>query len=565
MIADQILKITGGLGLFIYSLRLITNAIDETTSHDIRKLVEKLTSKSYICVFVGIGLTALLQASSATILICMSLLNRSLITLQQAALIMLGATVGTTFKIWHHQHLSPVAGACLIAIASIGILLSWKKTRFQILEISLGIGFTTLGLNLTSSVLESSLESPAFLNLFASCRGDTFVSASIAMICGALASVLVQSSSSIILLTIGLASKGLISFEGASAVLLGANVGTTSTALLVSMGQSISAKRLAFMHFAAKAIGVLLALIFFRLFLTLILLLIPLRLGNEFISIRLAAVHTGFNSMNLIFWWTFLPLLQRISRVVLPDAYDSEYWLSSLGVQKLLARLPDRALQEAQVELQRIVRGLSEITRDALSLLLDSNLNGDVREKLLKDATVNLANWERRLKNVEAVMGRVASRWGETHHLQPRLFCILEKIFKLGRIMIVLEEFVGVLDLRSIISEMSTNQELRRSIELVSKDIQERWDHLYRTLPGNQEPSTDIHAYSEGAFIFKQFFKGQDFRNGIKLQQHYGILYALYKVLAETELYPQTENHHRSSHPTNPPKPALTTELQGLL
>lgn len=526
----QILKIVGGIGLFIYSLRIVTSAFDNMGSQVVRKLIERLTARSHLCVLAGTLVTIVFQASSTTILVTMGLLNRSLLTIEQATLMMLGAALGTTLKVWLHWDISLIIGAALILISTTGFLLRWKQTRLRLLEITMGLGLTILGLELMTSGLAPILDSPTLLNWLSACKGATFTEASLAMLTGCVAAALVQSSSSIIMIVVLLAGKGLLTFEGASAIILGANIGTTSTALLLSMGQTVYAQRLAFMHFAAKTIGVIFSLFFFKSFLSVIVLLSSSYQVLDQIPVQLALVHSGFNFLNLIFWWTFLPLLLKLGRGVISDKLYSEYWLSSLGVQKLLERLPERAIQEAQTELQEAVRGFSEVTESCLRLLTDSTMSESDREEVYGPIPMTLETLDKRLKSLETVMGRVAVRWGDTLHLQVRLFSILERIYKLNRIAAVLKDLVSVSELGEL-ETVFNSAELRTSILSLSGLVKKLWDDFYRNLPEDLAENANTQSVMDGAVLFEMFLKGQDFRTGIKLQRIYSALYSLFKEL----------------------------------
>lgn len=531
MIEMQFLQIVGGLGIFVYSLRIITSALDDTASEVIRVFIEKITSRSYYCVLIGIICPVIFQASSTVILLTMGLLNKSLLSLPQAALIALGAALGTTLKFWGYWDFSLISGTLFIFFSSIGILFNWHHSRARIFEISLGIGLTILGLQLITTGLTPLLESPLILQWIKICQGSTFLDALIAALCGILASVIVQSSSSVVIITIGFAVKGLIPFEGAAAIILGANIGTTSTALLLSVGQSISAKRLAFMHFAAKSIGVIITLLFFKTFLSLILFLLP---NTHLISTQLALVHTGFNILDLLFWWVLLPILVRIGRAPFPDSYDSEYWLSVLGVQKLLAKMPERAIKEALIELEHLIRGLSELSKSSILLLTDTKLRFDLREETLKDILSDFKTYERRLKNLEQVLGRVASRFDGNYSLKKKLFFTLERLYKIDRIMSALKNLISIIDTRSIVSEINDQTEINNLIAELSQNIEELWNHIYSRLTEDSEAPESL-AEIKGGFLYQHFFKDKNHRNGLKMQKIYTVILSLQQELNLSE------------------------------
>ena len=532
---QQLLKTVGGVGLFIYSLRIITQSFDNLGSDKFRRWIERLTANSLFSVLLGTFFTLLFQASSTTILLAMGLLNRSLLTIEQAALIMLGAGLGTTFKTWMHWDVPLVLGAILILFSTLGILINWRNSRLRTLELSLGLGLTILGMHLMTSGLAPFLDSPTVLEWLSGCRGSTFIETLISIFVGFAGTVLVQSSSSVVLVAIALTTKGALSFEGASAIILGANLGTTSTALLLSIGQSIHAKRLAFLHFFSKSVGVLFSLFFFKSFLSLILTLTPpLHVVDES-SYHLAMVHTGFNILNLVFWWTLMPILLKVGQTVLKDKAHTEYWLSSLGVQKLLEKLPERAIQEGRTELQEIVRGYNEVTNSCINLIGDESLESAVKEEIAADLPVQMDVFEKRLKSLESVMGRVAVRWGETPQLQPRIFELLEKIYRLSRISLALRELVRVADLVNFQEVLGRSEidarDLRNALLGLGDLVRKQWDEFYRNIPEDSWTHSSARSAQEGAVLFELFLKDREFRTGIMIQRVYSALFSLYKEL----------------------------------
>lgn len=362
------LALAGGLGLFLFALRFLTSILDRSIANRFRPLLSRLLATPWRCGLAGFVLTLLVQASSITIITAMGLVNSSLIALEQAVFVMLGATVGTTVKAWvfaQAAHLGPA----LVAVASLGYLLVRRPVAREALEVLLAIGLAFLGLDMVALGLAPLAENPAVMQWFHAYDGTGLDSQALGVLIGAVATVAVQSSSAIVFVVLDLASQGLISFPGGAALILGANLGTTITAVIAGAEMDWEGRRLALAHIIAKAAGVLLALLLFPTFLGVIGGLFTLVAPGAGVVYRLAAAHTGFNLANAFFWGLFSHILLRVSRSLTPPGRGQAMALP-VSVRRMLAGAPERALAEADRQAGQLQLLAKSLTDDCFLLLL---------------------------------------------------------------------------------------------------------------------------------------------------------------------------------------------------
>jgi phosphate:Na+ symporter len=252
----------GGLGLFLFGMKIMSEGLQKVAGNRMRKILAALTNNRYVAAFVGLAVTAIIQSSSATTVMVVGFVNAGLMSLVQAIGVVLGANVGTTvtaqliaFKITK------------FALPAIGIgvgmkLFSKRKNWVYIGEIILGFGILFYGLSVMKHAFDPVKTSEEFRHIF-TLVGDNHL---LAVAVGAILTVIVQSSSATIGITLALATSGLLTFEGSMALILGENIGTTITANLAAIGTNVAARRTAMSHFLFNVIGVAYMLILFPYF-----------------------------------------------------------------------------------------------------------------------------------------------------------------------------------------------------------------------------------------------------------------------------------------------------------
>lgn len=247
----EFLMLLGGLGLFLYGMKLMSDGLEAAAGDKLRVYLEKLTTNRFAAVGVGAGVTAVIQSSSATTVMLIGFVNAGLMTIQQSVFVGMGANIGTTmtaqlvaFKItdW----------APLILFAGVLMLLFGKKRQIKrIGQIIGGLGILFFGMNVMSEAVIPLREWEPFVDLLSS-----FSNPAVGILAGALVTCAIQSSSATMGIMQAFAMQGIVGLEQGMYVCLGANIGTCITALLASLGTSRTAKRTAVAFLIFNLIGV---------------------------------------------------------------------------------------------------------------------------------------------------------------------------------------------------------------------------------------------------------------------------------------------------------------------
>lgn len=374
-------SLLGGLGLLLFSLNFLTSRLNDSISSRFRPILERFLRNSARCLGVGTAATVLVQASSITIVAVMGLVDSGLLSLEKGFFVTLGATLGTTVKAWFFVGDFPF-GPVLIGGGSIALLFARHPLFRELLQLTTAIGLTFLGLEMLSESAAHLKKLPEFTSLLASLEVSDFTSMLTAFILGCALTVALQSSSAMVIIVIGLVSTQTISFPTAAVLVLGANLGTTSIALLASLQTGFRGRRIAVAHFLAKLGGLLITLLLFDPFLGLVEHLVGLVWPNPRPELLVAAVHTTFNLINLV-WWSVLsvPFLRAV-RFVVKGQIEQTTGLAP-SVRGMLASTPERAMAEAENQFHRFELMARGVYDHALTTLTEQNTRNLVARRLL--------------------------------------------------------------------------------------------------------------------------------------------------------------------------------------
>ena len=354
---SSILNILGALGVFLFGMKVMSEGIQKTAGNRLRNILAYMTQNRVAGVFTGFLTTCLVQSSSATTVMVVSFVNAGLLTLTQSIGIIMGANIGTTITGWLVAILGFKFKISSIALPAIGIglpLIFSKVTKRKNLgEIFVGFGLLFLGLKFLKNSVPDIKNNPEVLQFLSSYTDLGIFSVIIFITVGVFLTIIVQSSSAAMTITITMAFKGWIDFPTAAALVLGENIGTTITAYLASLGANYHAKRTARAHMIVNVFGVVWMLIGFKFFIPFIDYMIPGDSSNpENIPIHLSMFHTLFNIFNVLFLIWFVPHIARIvKKMIKPtedEKIDAQYKLKylSTGVQPV----PEIAIIEAKKE-----------------------------------------------------------------------------------------------------------------------------------------------------------------------------------------------------------------------
>ena len=269
------LELVGSLGLFLYGMKIMSEGLQKIAGEQLRGILAAMTRNRVMGVFTGILITALIQSSSATTVMVVSFVNAGLLTLAQSIGVIMGANVGTTVTAWMISLFG--FGKFSISIVSIPLLgiglpliFSAKSKRKSLGEFIFGFAFLFLGLDLLKSSMPDLQNNPEVLAFVSGFSDLGFLSTLIFLVIGTVLTVIVQSSSATVAITLIMCSRGWIGFESAAAMIMGENIGTTITANLAALSANVSAKRAAFAHLMFNILGVIWMLFIFKFFVNMV-------------------------------------------------------------------------------------------------------------------------------------------------------------------------------------------------------------------------------------------------------------------------------------------------------
>ena len=325
----QIFTLLGALGMFLYGMNLMSSGLQKAAGDKLRGLLSAMTSNPFKGVLTGLGITTVIQSSSATTVMVVSFVNAGLLTLSQAIGVIMGANIGTTVTAWMVSWLGFKADISLLAVPLmlVGFLCSnsKKSQRRNIGELVVGFSLLFLGLSFMKESVPNLNETPQVLEFVKAWSGHGFGSVLIFLLFGTVLTLVLQSSSATMAITLIMLSMGWIPFNMGCAMVLGENIGTTITANIAASVGNTQAKRAAMSHTIFNVFGVIWALIFFKPFLGLVgsvieLFGLPNPAAEGFaVSAQnspdataalygLSMLHTLFNTFNtlILIWFTKL-------------------------------------------------------------------------------------------------------------------------------------------------------------------------------------------------------------------------------------------------------------------
>lgn len=375
----DIIKIIGALGLFIYGMKVMSEGIQKVAGNKLRSGLSSMTNTRFGGVLTGFVTTSVIQSSSATTVMIVSFVNAGLLTLKQAIGVIMGANIGTTvtaliivifgFKFKITEFALPVLAFAIPLLFS-------KKDRFKYLgEFLVGFAVLFIGLGALKDLVPSELS--AETQEFIGRLGEYgFFSTILMVVVGTLVTIVVQSSSAAIAITLTLCNKGIIPFEMAAAIVLGENIGTTITANIAAVVGNTHAKRAALAHLIFNVIGIIWMLIIFTPFLNFIdQIVVGLGLGSPFTEVSaiedgLTAFHMTFNILNTLILIWFVDLIAKVVTKLIPSNSEEDEVFKLKYISSPVVKTPQLSLQEAKQETEQfggILKSLAKAGKNLLS------------------------------------------------------------------------------------------------------------------------------------------------------------------------------------------------------
>lgn len=325
----DVFSLLGGLALFLYGMNVMSAKLEKLAGSKLETIFEKLTSNIFKSLLLGIGVTAIIQSSSATTVMLVGFVNSGIMTLSQVIPIIMGSNIGTTVTSWllsmsgisgdsfFIKLLNPKAFSPILALIGIVLTMTSKKDKNKdIGGILLGFAILMTGMETMSGSVEGLKEVPQFTSMF-----TLFSNPILGVLVGAVLTAIIQSSSASVGILQALSTTGSITFGSAVPIIMGQNIGTCVTALLSSIGANKSAKRVAIVHLYFNIIG---TVIFMVGFYGLNAIINFSFIDDQVSAFNIAVVHTIFNVTATLILLPFNKLLEKLAYLTIKDDQSKE-------------------------------------------------------------------------------------------------------------------------------------------------------------------------------------------------------------------------------------------------
>ena len=375
------LKLLGALGLLIYGMRMMSDALQKLAGPQLRHILAKMTTNRLTGMLTGTFVTCAVQSSSATTVMTVSFVSAGLLTLAQAISVIMGANIGTTLTAWimslgYNVDLTNV----VFPAFAVGIILIYMKRHRYVGDFLFGIAFMFLSLVMLSTAgKEMDLEhNEKVVAFFASFDTDSYWTILAFLGIGTLITCIVQSSAAVMAITILLCSTGVLPIYLGIALVMGENIGTTATANLAALGANTQARRAALAHLLFNVFGVIWMLCVFYPFVDMVCWLVGYdpAVGGQTASLPvvLAMFHTCFNVTNTAILIGLIPQLERMVCWLLPDKPMPEQENFHLQyIQSNLMQTPEISVLQAQKETARFGERVQRMFGMVRSLMDEKN------------------------------------------------------------------------------------------------------------------------------------------------------------------------------------------------
>ena len=390
-IIGKALTLIGALGLFLYGMKLMSEALQKVAGSKMRQILAAMTNSRIKGVLTGILVTTTIQSSSATTVMIVSFVNAGLLSLIASVGVIMGANIGTTITAWIIALLGFKVSLSFLSLPLIGIsfplFFSKNSTRKSWGEFIIGFAILFIGLQFLKESVPDINGNPAALNFLSSFTDLGFLSVLIFILVGTVLTVIIQSSSATMALTLVMCYNGLIPFELAAAMVLGENIGTTITANIAASVANVSAKRTARAHLIFNIFGVLWMVAIFHYFLLGIDFFMQQQHGvsllktnltqSDFESVKgiypigLAVFHTSFNIINTLLLIGFAPLIAKVATMMVPDKGDDDEEFRLKFINSGLFSTGELAIIQAQKEISYFGNRIEKMFSFIQSLMIE--------------------------------------------------------------------------------------------------------------------------------------------------------------------------------------------------
>lgn len=390
MVTEIILSLAGGLGLFLFGMKMMSEGIEKAAGAKLRSILEFFTKNRFTGMLVGIVFTAVVQSSSACTVMVVSFVNSGIMSLSQAVGVIMGANIGTTVTSQLVSfNLSKVAPAFVL----LGILMVMFNKRLNVQkigEVLLGFGVLFMGLSIMGGAMEGIREMPSVTGLLASLRNPL-----LAVLVGFILTAIIQSSSVTVSIVLLMANQGLLDLPICCFIILGCNIGSCVTALIASLAGKKEAKRAAMIHFLFNVFGTAVIFTILIFFMPQVMDLI-VRISGDNMGRCVANAHTMFKVFQVIILFPFGGALVKLTYLLIRGedekvSYRANLQLKYIGAKAVFS--PATAVIDATKELERMASLAGENLNRAMNALITLD-EEDINEVYEVEENINFLNHE---------------------------------------------------------------------------------------------------------------------------------------------------------------------------
>lgn len=383
-----LLSMAGGLGLFLFGMHTMSEAIEKAAGAKLRSILEFFTTNRFTGMLVGVVFTAIIQSSSACTVMVVSFVNSGLMNLYQAAGVIFGANIGTTVTSQLVSfNLSEYAPVFLL-IGAVCVMFCKNQKIVKIAEVILGFGVLFTGLSSMSSAMSGLRDVPAVVDLLSSLESPV-----LAVLVGTILTAIIQSSSVTVSIVLLMCNQGLLDLKICLFIILGCNIGACASALLASLAGKKDAKRAAMIHFLFNVIGTIIVYIIFKLGMSWVIELLH-KVSGDNLGRCIANAHTMVKIFQVIILLPFSSWIVKLTYLIIPGEdksvnYRENYQLKYIGDKVVFN--PATAVVDVMKEVERMANLASENLNRAMNGLITLD-HDDIDEVYEVEKNINFLN-----------------------------------------------------------------------------------------------------------------------------------------------------------------------------
>ncbi len=380
---EVVFQTFGGLGMFLLGMKIMSEGLQKVAGKKMRQILSMVSNNRFVGCAAGAVVTSIIQSSSATSVMLISFVSAGLMTFTQSIGVTIGANIGTTMTA---QLIAFKITAYALPAIALGVLLKFflgRQKWIYVGDVLLGFGILFFGLATMKAGFAPLKHDPEFIAFFTKFNAASYFGILMCVMVGTVLTMILQSSSATVGITMALAIQGLLGFEASVALILGDNIGTTITAQLASLGTTVNARRTANAHTLFNVLGVLLIILIFPFFVNIVTWSTSTFLGigpldsivnGEKINIAryVANAHTMFNVVNALFFLMVLPYLAKAAIWLTPHKQEDAELDELYTIKYMDAGFidtPSVAIEQAKAEIARMGESVKQMYDDVVKSL----------------------------------------------------------------------------------------------------------------------------------------------------------------------------------------------------